>query len=84
MSRSLPSPQTRDFRANPATVGPVLAFQAPLASALKYTRRRPDHCYFEARGTITRLPSMTNWQVKDITPEASAKARSEADLKTAA
>ena len=34
-------------------------------------RRIDPHAYL--REVLTRLPSMTNWQVKDITPEAWTK-----------
>jgi len=29
------------------------------------------------RDVLTRLPSMTNWQIKDVTPKAWAQARSD-------
>ena len=48
-------------------------------SAILYTIIESCRCrgidpYAYLRDVITRLPSMTNWQVKDITPEAWAKA----------
>ena len=36
------------------------------------------------RDVFTRLPSMTNWQVKDLTPEAWAKTQKPVDRRTAA
>ena len=47
-------------------------------SAILYTviescRRRGIDPHAYLRDVLTRLPSMTNWQVKDITPEAWAK-----------
>ena len=54
--------------------------QAGQRSAILYTiiescRRRglDPHAYL--RDVLTRLPSMTNWQIKDVTPEAWAKAQ---------
>lgn len=49
-------------------------------SAIVYTiiescRRRGIDPYAYLRDVLTRLPSMTNWQIKDITPEAWAKAQ---------
>jgi transposase len=36
------------------------------------------------RDVLTRLPTLTNWQIKDVTPEAWAKARHPADQRHAA
>jgi len=49
-------------------------------SAILYTiiescRRRGIDPFAYLRDVFTRLPSMTNWQIKDITPEAWAKHR---------
>ena len=49
-------------------------------SAILYTiiescRRRDIDPFAYLRDVFTRLPSMTNWQIKDITPEAWAKHR---------
>jgi transposase len=47
-------------------------------SAILYTMIESCRCrgidpYAYLRDVLTRLPSMTNWQVKDITPQAWAK-----------
>ncbi len=47
-------------------------------------RRRGIDPYTYLRDVLSRLPSMTNWQIKDITPEAWAKARRIDSLKAAA
>jgi transposase len=54
--------------------------QAGDRSAIIYTvieccRRRGLDPFAYLRDVFTRLPSMTNWQVKDLTPEAWAKSR---------
>jgi transposase len=38
-------------------------------------RRRGIDPYLYLRDILTRLPSMTNWQIKEVTPEAWAKAQ---------
>ncbi len=58
--------------------------QAGARSAIIYTiieccRRRGLDPFAYLREVFTRLPSMTNWQVKDLTPEAWAKARQQVD-----
>ena len=60
-------------------------------SAIIYTviescRRRGINPFAYLRDVLTRLPSMTNWQVKDITPEAWTKhqQRQHTDLRPAA
>ena len=59
-------------------------------SAILYTiieacRRRDLDPFAYLREVFTRLPAMTNWQIKDITPEAWAKSRSaRADLSAVA
>ncbi len=58
-------------------------------SAILYTviescRRRNIDPFAYLRDVFTRLPSMTNWQVKDLTPEAWAKAQKRADRRAAA
>ena len=64
--------------------------EAGARSAILYTiiescRRRGIDPFAYLRDVFTRLPSMPNWQIKDITPEAWAKGRSaHADLRTAA
>src|SRR5436305_1167301 len=60
----------------PATALPSAA-QAGDRSAIIYTvieccRRRGLDPFDYLRDVFTRLPSMTNWQVKDLTPEARA------------
>lgn len=57
-------------------------------SAVLYTivescRRRGVEPYAYLRDILTRLPTLTNWQIKDITPQAWAKARTNAALKVA-
>ncbi len=52
--------------------------QAGERGAILYTiiencRRRGIDPYAYLRDVLTRLPTMTNWQIKDITPEAWAK-----------
>ncbi len=54
--------------------------QAGARSAIIYTiieccRRRGLDPFAYLRDVLTRLPTATNWQVKDLTPEAWAKAR---------
>lgn len=64
--------------------------QAGERSAILYTvieccRRRGIDPFAYLREVFTRLPSMTNWQVKDITPEAWAKThRQSANLRATA
>lgn len=58
-------------------------------SAIIYTiieccRRRGLDPFTYLRDVFTRLPSTTNWQVKDLTPEAWANARQSADLRAVA
>jgi transposase len=58
-------------------------------SAIIYTivescRRRGIDPYAYLRDVLTRLPMATNWQIKDLTPEAWAKSQPTARLKTAA
>src|SRR6202047_3676184 len=60
--------------------------QAGQRSAVLYTiiescRRRGVEAYAYLRDVLTRLPTMTNWQIKDITPQAWAKSRKAARLK---
>ena len=63
--------------------------QAGERSAIIYTiieacRRRGLDPFAYLRDVFTRLPTMTNWQVKDITPEAWAKERAAATALRAA
>ena len=58
-------------------------------SAIIYTviescRRRGLDPFAYLREVFTRLPTMTNWQVKDLTPEAWAQARKLPDQRAAA
>ena len=58
-------------------------------SAILYTLIESCRCrgidpYAYLRDVLTRLPSMTNWQVKDITPEAWAKTSRSSATATAA
>ena len=59
--------------------------QAGERSAIIYTlieccRRRGLDPFAYLRDVFTRLPSATNWQVKDLTPEAWVKSRQRTDL----
>ena len=63
--------------------------QAGDRSAVIYTvieccRRRGLDPFAYLRDVFTRLPSMTNWQVKDLTPEAWAKAQQPVTQRAAA
>jgi transposase len=63
--------------------------QAGERSAIIYTiieccRRRGLDPFAYLRDVFTRLPSMTNWQVKDLTPEAWAKEQQRSDLRATA
>jgi transposase len=63
--------------------------QAGQRSAIIYTvieccRRRGLDPFASLREVFTRLPSMTNWQVKDLTPEAWAKTQQRVDLRATA
>jgi transposase len=63
--------------------------QAGDRSAIIYTiiaccRRRGLDPFTYLREVFTRLPSMTNWQVKDLTPEAWAKTQQQVDLRATA
>lgn len=58
-------------------------------SAIIYTiiescRRRGIDPYAYLRDVFTRLPAATNWQIKDLTPEAWAKTQRIASLQRAA
>ena len=63
--------------------------QAGERSAIIYTviescRRRGLDPFAYLRDVFTRLPTMTNWQVKDLTPEAWAKSRKRVNGRAAA
>ena len=58
------------------------------ASAVLYTiiencRRRGVEPYTYLRDVLTRLPQMTYWQIKDVTPKAWAKAKTATTLRAA-
>ena len=58
-------------------------------SAILYTiiescRRRSLDPFAYLRDVFTRLPSMTNWQLKDLTPEAWANTQQQVDLRATA
>ena len=58
-------------------------------SAILYTiieccRRRGIDPFAYLRDVFTRLPSMTHWQVKDLTPEAWTKSQQPAELRSTA
>jgi len=62
--------------------------QAGQRSAVLYTivescRRRGVEPYAYLRDVLTRLPHLTNWQIKDITPKAWAKSNAATQLKAA-
>jgi hypothetical protein len=56
---------------------------AILYTLIESCRRRglDPHAYL--RDVLTRLPHLTNWQIKDITPEAWAKAQQRPPLQAA-
>jgi transposase len=53
-------------------------------TVIEACRRRAIDPFAYLQDVFTRLPSMTNWQVKDITPEAWAQARIHVDRRAAA
>jgi hypothetical protein len=57
---------------------------AIIYTIIESCRRRGIDPYEYLRDVFTRLPNSTNWQIKDLTPEAWAKARKNRDLKAAA
>jgi Transposase and inactivated derivatives len=57
---------------------------AILFTIIESCRRRSINPFDYLRDVLTRLPSMTNWQIKDITPSAWATARRPTPLKRAA
>ena len=63
--------------------------QAGDRSAILYTlieccRRRDLAPFTDLRDVFTRLPPMTNWQIKDLTPEAWARTQQQVDLRATA
>jgi transposase len=57
---------------------------AIIYTIIEACRRRQIDPFAYLRDVFTRLPSMTNWQVKDITPEAWAKSRAQVQPRAAA
>jgi transposase len=57
---------------------------AIIYTVIEACRRRGLDPFAYLREVFTRLPSMTNWQVKEITPEAWAKRQSQVDHRAAA
>ena len=57
---------------------------AIIYSIIESCRRRGIDPHAYLHDVLTRLPHLTNWQIKDITPEAWAKARKQEALKAAA
>ena len=62
--------------------------EAGQRSAVLYTiiescRRRGVEAYGYLRDVLSRLPHLTNWQIKDITPKAWAKSKTGARSKAA-
>ena len=57
---------------------------AIIYTVIKSCRRRGLDPFAYLRDVFTRLPSMTNWQVKDLTPEAWAKNQKRVDRRAAA
>ena len=57
---------------------------AIIYSVIESCRRRGLDPFAYLREVFTRLPTMTNWQVKDLTPEAWAQAQTRADARAAA
>ncbi|MCI0350201.1 MAG: IS66 family transposase [Acidobacteriales bacterium] len=56
---------------------------AILYTIVESCRRRGIDPYAYLRDVLTRLPQMTNWQIKEVTPEAWAKAQKSLLLKAA-
>lgn len=57
---------------------------AIIYTIIESCRRRGIDPYAYLRDVLTRLPSMTNWQIKDVTPEAWAKSKQRSPLQAAA
>jgi hypothetical protein len=56
---------------------------AILYTIIESCRRRAIDPYAYLRDVLTRLPTMTNWQIKDVTPEAWARSKKSPVLKAA-
>jgi transposase len=57
---------------------------AIIYSLIESCRRRDIDPYEYLRDILTRLPNSTNWQIKDLTPQAWVKARNARNLSAAA
>ena len=57
---------------------------ASIYTVIESCRRRGLDPFAYLREVFTRLPTMTNWQVKDLTPEAWARAQKRAEGRAAA
>ena len=57
---------------------------ASIYTVIECCRRRGLDPFAYLRDVFTRLPSMTNMQVQDLTPEAWARAHQRADLRATA
>lgn len=57
---------------------------AIIYTIIESCRRRGVDPLAYLRDVLTRLPSMTNWQIKDVTPEAWAKSKQRSPLQAAA
>ena len=56
---------------------------AILYTIVESCRRRGVEAYAYLRDVLSRLPQLTNWQIKDITPKAWAKSKSASRSKAA-
>jgi len=56
---------------------------AILYTLIENCRRHGLDPYAYLRDVLTKLPTMTNWQIKDVTPEAYAKALRQPQLRAA-
>jgi transposase len=56
---------------------------AILYTLVESCRRRGVEAYAYLRDVLSRLPQLTNWQIKDITPKAWAKSKPAARSKAA-
>jgi len=57
---------------------------AVIYTLVEYCRRRGIDPYAYLRDVLTRLLRSTNWQIKDLTPEAWANSQTSTRLKSAA
>lgn len=56
---------------------------AILYTLIENCRRRDLDPYTYLRDILTKLPTLTNWQIKDVSPDAYAKALRATRLRTA-